>query len=62
LKKITISPDVTLEKLAERLAALTPGMSGADISNICNEAALHAVTFLLFKCFSLYLSLTKSEV
>ncbi|GIL73714.1 hypothetical protein Vretimale_5398 [Volvox reticuliferus] len=27
---------------AERLAALTPGMSGADIANVCNEAALHA--------------------
>jgi ATP-dependent Zn protease len=24
------------------LAALTPGFSGADIANICNEAALHA--------------------
>jgi len=23
-----------------RLAALTPGMTGADISNVCNEAAL----------------------
>lgn len=27
---------------AKRLAELTPGKSGADISNICNEAALHA--------------------
>ena len=27
---------------AERLAALTPGFSGADIANVCNEAALHA--------------------
>lgn len=26
----------------ERLAALTPGMSGADIANVCNEAALVA--------------------
>ncbi|XP_798395.4 paraplegin [Strongylocentrotus purpuratus] len=25
-----------------RLAQLTPGMSGADIANMCNEAALHA--------------------
>ena len=24
----------------ERLAALTPGMTGADIANVCNEAAL----------------------
>ncbi len=27
---------------ADRLAALTPGMSGADIANVCNEAALVA--------------------
>lgn len=26
----------------KRLAYLTPGMSGADIANVCNEAALHA--------------------
>jgi hypothetical protein len=26
----------------ERLAALTPGFSGADIANVCNEAALVA--------------------
>lgn len=25
-----------------RLAILTPGFSGADIANVCNEAALHA--------------------
>lgn len=25
-----------------RLAYLTPGFSGADIANVCNEAALHA--------------------
>jgi AFG3 family protein len=28
--------------LAERLAALTPGFSGAEIANVCNEAALIA--------------------
>ena len=27
---------------AERLAALTPGFAGADIANVCNEAALIA--------------------
>ena len=30
------------EALAERLAALTPGLSGADIYNICNEGAILA--------------------
>ncbi|XP_011314344.1 paraplegin, partial [Fopius arisanus] len=40
---------IVLEKKPEhyspRLAQLTPGMSGADIANICNEAALHAARF-----------------
>eukprot|EP00197_Chlamydomonas_leiostraca_P001991 CAMPEP_0202857522 /NCGR_PEP_ID=MMETSP1391-20130828/427_1 /ASSEMBLY_ACC=CAM_ASM_000867 /TAXON_ID=1034604 /ORGANISM="Chlamydomonas leiostraca, Strain SAG 11-49" /LENGTH=796 /DNA_ID=CAMNT_0049536333 /DNA_START=393 /DNA_END=2784 /DNA_ORIENTATION=+ len=31
-----------LDYYVERLAALTPGMSGADIANVCNEAALVA--------------------
>lgn len=38
--------NIKLEKssreLALRIAQLTPGMSGADIANVCNEAALHA--------------------
>ncbi|TBU46090.1 ATP-dependent metallopeptidase Hfl [Dichomitus squalens] len=29
-------------KFAEKLAVLTPGFSGADVANVCNEAALHA--------------------
>lgn len=32
----------TIDEVANRLAALTPGFSGADISNICNEAAIVA--------------------
>jgi len=32
-----------MDKYAKRLATLTPGFSGADISNICNEAAIVAV-------------------
>jgi len=31
-----------IEDIAQRMASLTPGFSGADIANICNEAALIA--------------------
>lgn len=38
--------NIKLEKppheMSLRIAQLTPGMSGADIANVCNEAALHA--------------------
>ncbi|KDO31293.1 hypothetical protein SPRG_03909 [Saprolegnia parasitica CBS 223.65] len=34
--------DGTVEDFARRMAALTPGFSGADIANICNEAAIVA--------------------
>ena len=34
--------DEAIEKLAGRLAALTPGFAGADIANCCNEGALIA--------------------
>ncbi|XP_061382333.1 paraplegin isoform X2 [Danaus plexippus] len=41
--------NIVLEKLppyyVKRLAYLTPGFSGADIANVCNEAALHAARF-----------------
>ncbi|XP_059059705.1 paraplegin [Achroia grisella] len=41
--------NIVLEKLPDyyvkRLAYLTPGFSGADIANVCNEAALHAARF-----------------
>ena len=30
------------ETISMRMAHLTPGFSGADIANVCNEAALHA--------------------
>lgn len=42
LKKIKLGEN-TMQKHANRLAALTPGFSGAEIANICNEAAIQAV-------------------
>jgi cell division protease FtsH len=38
LRKVTLAPDVD----AERVAALTPGFTGADLANLVNEAALLA--------------------
>lgn len=40
LKKITLSKPIG--PFTDFMAQATPGMSGADIANICNEAALHA--------------------
>ena len=31
-----------MEDCAKKLAARTPGMSGADLANVCNEGALMA--------------------
>ncbi|KAI0721338.1 ATP-dependent metallopeptidase Hfl [Cerioporus squamosus] len=43
LKPLRLSDKLPeLEKFAEKLAVLTPGFSGADVANVCNEAALHA--------------------
>jgi AFG3 family protein len=38
LKPIKVSEKVDIHKLAEQ----TPGFAGADIANVCNEAALIA--------------------
>ncbi|MCI48866.1 ATP-dependent zinc metalloprotease FTSH 10 mitochondrial-like, partial [Trifolium medium] len=38
----TIKLDRVPSYYSPRLAALTPGFSGADIANVCNEAALFA--------------------
>jgi AFG3 family protein len=37
-----LKSDLDKDDLAKKLSALTPGFSGADIANICNEAALIA--------------------
>mmetsp|Transcript_22646 Transcript_22646/g.21818 ORF Transcript_22646/g.21818 Transcript_22646/m.21818 type:complete len:325 (-) Transcript_22646:648-1622(-) len=42
LKKIVTNIKLAKEDYAKKLAALTPGFSGADIMNICNEAAIIA--------------------
>jgi AFG3 family protein len=40
LAKLKLSNPI--EYFSERMAALTPGFAGADIANVCNEAALIA--------------------
>ncbi|KAM3130330.1 Paraplegin [Paramecium bursaria] len=42
LKPIKIRPENSMDTQANRLATLTPGFSGADIANLCNEAAIIA--------------------
>src|SRR5512139_1536812 len=52
-RKIPIDEDVNLEVLAKG----TPGFTGADLANLCNEAALHAASTGLSKvsmdCFEM---------
>lgn len=42
LKPLKLHPEKTMEEYANRLSTLTPGFSGADIANLCNEAAILA--------------------
>lgn len=42
LKKIKLNKERTREEYAKKMSTLTPGMSGADIANVCNEAAIVA--------------------
>jgi AFG3 family protein len=42
LKKIKLNEEKPREEYARKMAALTPGFSGAEISNVCNEAAIIA--------------------
>uniref|UniRef100_A0A6I8MX93 AFG3 like matrix AAA peptidase subunit 2 n=1 Tax=Ornithorhynchus anatinus TaxID=9258 RepID=A0A6I8MX93_ORNAN len=46
LRPLKLEIDLDKEKLARKLASLTPGFSGADIANVCNEAALIAARHL----------------
>ncbi|KAK4471931.1 hypothetical protein MN116_005313 [Schistosoma mekongi] len=42
IAKYRLAPDVVQDELVERLSGWSPGMSGADIARLCNEAALSA--------------------
>ncbi len=42
LKKIKVAENQPKDEIAKKMSALTPGFSGADISNVCNEAAIIA--------------------
>ncbi|CAJ1014962.1 ATPase family associated with various cellular activities (AAA)/AAA+ lid domain [Leishmania utingensis] len=42
LQPLHLDPSSSLQNYAETVAALTPGCSGADIFNVCNEAAIQA--------------------
>ncbi|XP_069491656.1 mitochondrial inner membrane m-AAA protease component AFG3L1-like [Ambystoma mexicanum] len=46
LKPIKLDADIDNNALARKLAARTPGFTGADIANVCNEAALIAARYL----------------
>ncbi|KAI9139437.1 peptidase family M41-domain-containing protein, partial [Paraphysoderma sedebokerense] len=45
LQPIKMDPNQNVGELTRKLAALTPGFSGADIHNVCNEAALIAARY-----------------
>ncbi len=42
LKPLKLASSIEIDTLAGQLAFLTPGFAGADIANVCNEAALIA--------------------
>uniref|UniRef100_A0A6I8RW10 AFG3-like AAA ATPase 1, pseudogene n=1 Tax=Xenopus tropicalis TaxID=8364 RepID=A0A6I8RW10_XENTR len=46
LRPLKLDESVSKEALSRKLAALTPGFTGADIANVCNEAALIAARYL----------------
>ncbi|CAL1604014.1 unnamed protein product [Knipowitschia caucasica] len=46
LRNLKLDSSIKLDLFATKLAALMPGFSGADIANVCNEAALIAARHL----------------
>ncbi|KAG2470101.1 AFG32 protein, partial [Polypterus senegalus] len=55
LRPLKLDSQIEKDALARKLATLTPGFTGADIANVCNEAALiaarHLNEFILSKHF-----------
>lgn len=46
LRPLKLDPSVDRDAIARKMAAATPGFTGADIANVCNEAALIAARYL----------------
>ncbi|XP_072278816.1 mitochondrial inner membrane m-AAA protease component AFG3L1-like [Pyxicephalus adspersus] len=46
LRPLKLPENLSKDALSRKLAALTPGFTGADIANVCNEAALIAARHL----------------
>ncbi|KAL2093467.1 hypothetical protein ACEWY4_010779 [Coilia grayii] len=46
LRPLKLDPSMDSNALARKMAASTPGFTGADIANVCNEAALIAARYL----------------
>jgi AFG3 family protein len=42
LNPLKLNAEQSTEEYARRIASLTPGFTGADLSNLCNEAAINA--------------------
>lgn len=46
LRPLKLDPNLDRDAVARKMAASTPGFTGADIANVCNEAALIAARHL----------------
>ncbi|XP_056097009.1 AFG3-like protein 1 [Rhinichthys klamathensis goyatoka] len=46
LRPLKMDPSLDRDAIARKMAAATPGFTGADIANVCNEAALIAARHL----------------
>ncbi|XP_026095356.1 AFG3-like protein 1 [Carassius auratus] len=46
LRPLKLNPSLDRDAIARKMAAATPGFTGADIANVCNEAALIAARHL----------------